>query len=104
MKGDDWGIFIGIIVAIGSVVGPWMWSVNSKLSRIARGTAITRRLLEELVEHRQRLEIIERRLGAHPAGDGRWPTRTTRPREPETRPRSNDQEPGTEDGAKPVVR
>lgn len=103
MKGDDWGIFIGIIVAIGSVVGPWMWSVNSKLSRIARGTAITRRLLEELIEHRQRLELIERRLG-QVSGDGRWPTRATRPREPETRPRPSDREPDTEDGSKPVVR
>lgn len=65
MKSEDWGIAIGIIVAIGSVVGPWMWSVNSKLARIAHHAGILRHMAKVLLRHAERLDDHQRRLDAH---------------------------------------
>ncbi|HJT33779.1 MAG TPA: hypothetical protein VJ783_17160 [Pirellulales bacterium] len=65
MKSEDWGIAIGVIVAIGSVVGPWMWSVNSKLARIASYTLSLRHMARVLLLHAQKLEEHERRLDEH---------------------------------------
>ncbi len=65
MKSEDWGIAIGVIVAIGSVVGPWMWSVNSKLARIASYTLSLRHMARVLLLHAQQLEEHERRLDEH---------------------------------------
>jgi hypothetical protein len=65
MKSEDWGIAIGIIVAIGSVVGPWMWSVNSKLARIAHHAGILRHMAKVLLRHAQRLDEHQRRLDAY---------------------------------------
>ncbi|HQU45887.1 MAG TPA: hypothetical protein PK867_23935 [Pirellulales bacterium] len=64
MKSEDWGIAIGIIVAIGSVVGPWMWSVNSKLARIAHHAGILRQMAKVLLRHTERLDEHQRRLDA----------------------------------------
>ena len=65
MKSEDWGIAIGVIVAIGSVVGPWMWSVNSKLARIASHALSLRHMARVLLLHAQKLEEHERRLDEH---------------------------------------
>jgi hypothetical protein len=67
MKSEDWGIAIGVIVAIGSVIGPWMWSVNSKLARIASYTLSLRHMAKVLLSHAGRLDAHGERLDAHAA-------------------------------------
>jgi hypothetical protein len=65
MKSEDWGIIVGAIVAVGSVVGPWMWSINSKLERIARQGAILRAMAKALIRQGERLDRHDRRLDDH---------------------------------------
>jgi hypothetical protein len=65
MKSEDWGIAIGVIVAIGSVIGPWMWSVNSKLARIASYTLSLRHMAKVLLSHAGRLDAHSQRLDTH---------------------------------------